>query len=322
MNVVLSAEDAAGIQALRAFGNRPHRIVAVMASPGRSTTSGATVWDAAVRMGLPVWPAERLTDSRLATTLHEEGADILLNVHSLYLVHAEVLAALPLGGFNLHPALLPRYAGLNSVSWAIYHGETEHGVTIHRMDPLVDAGPIVYQARIPIDPNETGLSLSAKCVRAGVGLMLRLADVAASDPASIPMIPQELSKRSYFGRDVPQSGRIDWGRSAAAVSNFVRACDYRPFPSPWGTPVTLSDGRDVGVVSAVTTGEAANEAPGTVRQASGQAVEVACADQWLRVNRVRSEEGITPAARVLRPGQRLGTDANERPAPVFMETTR
>ena len=307
MNVVLSAEDSAGIQMLRGMAKRRHRIVAVMASPERSARGSATVWDVAAQAGLQVWPASRLTDPDFAAVLREHGVDILLNVHSLYVVHPDVLAALPLGGFNLHPALLPRYAGLYSVSWAIYHGEAEHGVTIHRMDPVVDTGPIAYQARFPIEANETGLSLSTKCVKAGVELMLRLADLAAEDPGSMPAVPQDLAMRRYFGRDVPQAGRIDWHRSATAVWNFIRACDYRPFPSAWGTPMTRAVGRDIGIVTATPTDEIAEEQPGTVRAATGPSVKIACADRWLSVHKVQFDGGIAEAVSVLQPGMRLAT---------------
>jgi methionyl-tRNA formyltransferase len=228
---------------------------------------------------------------------------------------------LAVGGFNLHPALLPQYAGLNSASWAIYHGETEHGVTIHRMEADVDTGPIVFQERIPIAHNETGLSLSVKCVRTGVRLMLRLADVAARNPASIPCIPQDLSKRQYFGRGAPQRGRIAWNRPAARIWNFVRACDYRPLPSPWGTPLTRAAGRDVGIVAASITQEAATEPPGTVRHREGQSVEVACADTWLAVESVRLDGRVQAAANVLRSGQVLGDGSDIDPRPDSTETS-
>jgi UDP-4-amino-4-deoxy-L-arabinose formyltransferase/UDP-glucuronic acid dehydrogenase (UDP-4-keto-hexauronic acid decarboxylating) len=313
VNIVLSAEDAAGIQLLRALRQRAHRIVAVMTSAARSSRAMATVGAAAMGMGLPVWPAELLTASELATTFMQEGVDILLNVHSLVIVKAEVLAVLPLGAWNLHPSLLPRYAGLNSPSWALYHGETEHGVTVHRMNQAIDAGPIAYQTRFPVATHETGLSLSTRCIRAGVDLMLQLVDTASNDPTSIPATPQDPSRRRYFGRQVPQGGRIRWDRPAGEIWNLVRACDYRPFPSPWGVPETIADGRAVGILSVTSSGDVAVARPGTVRVVGGDTVQVACSDYWLTMHGVRVDGTVAAPVQVLSPGQVLGDEPPSTP---------
>src|SRR5438132_13247976 len=115
MNVILVGEDAAGIQSLRALARTEHRVVAVMASPARRGRSGGSLWDVAVKLGYATWPAELVKDPSLSERICSEQVDILLNVHSLFLIHKDVLNALPLGAFNLHPGPLPRYAGLNSV---------------------------------------------------------------------------------------------------------------------------------------------------------------------------------------------------------------
>jgi methionyl-tRNA formyltransferase len=100
--------------------------------------------------------------------------EVLLNVHSLFLIRKEVLEAPRLGSFNLHPRPLPRRAGLNSVCRAIYRDETEHGITSHKLVPEIDAGPIVYQECIGVVGEENGLSVTVKCVKIEVPLILRL----------------------------------------------------------------------------------------------------------------------------------------------------
>ena len=61
-------------------------------------------------------------------------------------------------------------------------------MTVHRMDPEIDAGPIVYQTRFPIEAGDTALSLSFKCVREGVTLMQRLLEVAEKGD-DLPLFP-------------------------------------------------------------------------------------------------------------------------------------
>src|SRR5207237_10106595 len=125
-----------------------------------------------------------------AQKIIDERVDVILNVHSRYIVHEEVCQAPRIGAFNMHPGPLPEYAGLNCVSWALYRGESRYAVTVHWMIREIDAGDIVYQASFPIQANDTPLLLTHKCVKAGVPLLARLLESAARDPQSIPRTPQ------------------------------------------------------------------------------------------------------------------------------------
>jgi methionyl-tRNA formyltransferase len=287
VNVLLVAEESAGIQVLRALAAGPHEVVAVMTAPP-TRGGGTTVAVVAEQLGVPVLPSERVREPDTAAWMTEQGIDLLLNVHSLYLIHGDVVAAPRIGSFNLHPGPLPHYAGLNAPSWAIYNGESRHAVTVHWMDPAVDTGPIAYEAWFDLTESDTGLSVSARCVREGVPLIERLLETAARDPGEIPRREQDLSRRRYYRRaDVPDRGRIVWERSARQIVDYVRAADYFPFPSPWGAPRTTLAGRDLAVVKASRTGEAADEAPGTVGGAREDGVDVAAADEWVLVERVQ-----------------------------------
>ena len=286
MRILLIAEDAPGIQLLRALQERGHEIVAVLATPTDQSTRGPAMWGVAEQAGIRTWPAERATDPALGQVVRKEGVDLLLNVYSLFIVRGQVLEAPRIGAYNLHPGPLPAYAGLNSVCWAIYHGEDTHGVTVHRMDPIVDTGPIAYQATFPVEPTDTGLTVSTRCIRVGVDLMIRLVDTADRDPAQIPAVEQDLGKRSYFGREIPNDGRLSWAASATEVRDFVRACDFSPLRSPWGTPTAEIAGREVGVASMSVTGSPATDPPGSFRSCSDGSVLVACIDEWVRVDTV------------------------------------
>ncbi len=296
MNVVLAAEESAGLQMLRALLRSNHRVAAVLAAPPAPAAAGVSVWKAAADAGVETWPAKMVKYPSLAERLRQSNVDLLLNVHSLYIINREVLAAPKLGTFNLHPGPLPRYAGLNAVSWAIFAGEREHGVTVHKVEPAIDTGPIVYQSLFPIEDCDTGLSLSLKCVREGVALMLRLVEAAASDPARIPLLPQDLRAREYFGRQVPENGRICWAWPAQKIINFVRACDYFPFRSPWGHPWTHFRGEQLSVVKAFRTGRRCDATPGTIEQCSDKAILVACQDEWISVEKVKiGDKYLSPA---------------------------
>jgi len=302
-------EESAGIQTLKALAGSDHRIVAVMASQSKNNGLLANLWETAERLGYQTWPSELVKDPRIADEVRAAEVDVILNIHSLFIINKEIVKAPRIGCFNMHPGPLPRYAGLNAVSWAIYRGETSHGVTIHKMEPGIDTGPIVYQELFDIYDADTGLTLSARCIRSGIPLVLRLIETASTDPAAIPLMPQDLTKREYFGREIPHDGKLGWSLPAREIVNFIRACDFFPFPSPWGHPQTIleakSGEKEIGVVKAHLTRERCDRSPGTVGEVVGSGVKVACGDEWIVVNKLKAEGRYVDSAEVLKPGNRL-----------------
>jgi methionyl-tRNA formyltransferase len=291
MRIALLCEESAGARILEALAKGTHELAAVLTSPG------SPAWRLAARLGLSPQAAGRVRQPGFAGELAAAGAELLLNVHSLYIVPAAVLQVPRFGAYNLHPGLLPHYAGLNAPSWAIYNGEASHGVSVHRMDPGIDTGAVVFEERFPINAEDTGLSVALRCAQKGVDLILRLLHILAENPNTLPLAPQNASKRRYFGREVPQGGRIDWNAPARRIYDFVRACDYHPFPSPWGTPRARLGNDEISVLKVGMTGEACKAAPGTVKDK----IFVATADEWLCLKKFKkgSEQlSDNPPARI------------------------
>lgn len=309
LNVLLVAEESAGSAALRYLCSSGHRVVAVLTTPPGDPQRSGACWNAAQALGCRTLPAASVTDPRLATMLHEENVDIVLNVHSLYLIAREILEAPHIGCFNLHPGPLPRYAGRNAPSWAIYRGEQEHGVTVHHMIPTVDAGPIAYQRRFSINEDDTGLSLATRCIIEGHPLLRKLLESAASDPRSIPRSAQDLTRREYFNGKVPGGGWLDFSRPAREVVNFLRAACYHPFRSPWGHPRASLGRAEIGIVTGSLTHTPAVAPPGVVTELSGTGAVVCCADESILVHKVRSSGDYRNAADVLSTGTILGPGA-------------
>ena len=151
----------------------------------------------------------------------------LFSFYYRHMLHDPMLQ-IPLGGaFNLHGSLLPAYRGRVPVNWALVHGETESGVTLHRMVLKPDAGNILAQEMVSILPNDTARDLFMKLVCAAERMLLRvLPDLLAGKLHEHPM---DLSRGSYFGGRRPEDGRIDWSRSAWEIHNLIRAV-APPYP--------------------------------------------------------------------------------------------
>lgn len=289
LKIVLVAEESAGLQVLRALHAAPEapEIVAVVSATKPERGRRPVVPQAVNHLGLPLRSAAELQRPSFASWLRDRDVDVLLNVHSLFVLGADVVAAPRLGSFNLHPGPLPEYAGLNAPSWAIYRGEPRHAVTLHWMDAGIDSGPIAYESSFEIDETETGLSLTGKCIRHGVPLALRLVADATRDPSSVPARAQDLRRRQYFGQEVPNEGRIVWSARAREIVRFVRAADYIPFTSPWGVPRAKLGNRTVGIAKASLTGKSTDQSPGSVASMGTHGtMTVAAADEWVAVDRL------------------------------------
>jgi methionyl-tRNA formyltransferase len=302
LRVVIACQESAGVRALELVVERGHRVIAVLTDPRRDPTPSTGVAAAADRLGIEVRDAALVREPALASWLHAESVDLLLNVHSLHLAIGSVVEAPRIGSFNLHPGPLPGYPGLNAPSWGIYDRAPTFGCTVHWMDAGIDTGPIAYAGQFPIGDRDTGLTLTTRCARAGLPLLARVLDDAASGGAArIPRIEQE-GERIDRGPGPPHEGRLPWALSADRIVAFVRACDYGPFPSPWGRVTATVGGVDVGVTRArAVAGELEQgDAPGRVLEIDGDDVLVVAGEETvLRISRLERGGVSLPAAEVV-----------------------
>ncbi len=304
LNILLVGEEAAGIQVLRILSASPHHVVAVASTPSENSQV-STLWNVAGKMKIERLSAQLVKQSQFSKYVSENQVDLILNVHSLYLMDVDVINACRIGAYNMHPGPLPEYAGLNVPSWAIYRGETEHAVTIHQMVSRIDAGTIAYEQRFPIEADDNGMTLMSKCVRAGVPLIRKLLHDAAAGVDQIPKVTQDLNRRQFFRGQAPNEGELCWHRPAKDIINHVRAADYSPFMSPWGNPANIIEGRKFGIVRAKATKLPADAPPGTVGKQHESGFYVAAKDHWVLVETLTIDGKTLGAQEILKTDQRL-----------------
>jgi len=156
-----------------------------------------------------------------------QDPDFLFSFYYRYMLKAAWLEVPRRGALNMHGSLLPRYRGRAPVHWAIIHGETATGASLHYMLEKPDAGALVDQQSVPILENDTALDVSFKVAAAAQAVLRRsLPKLIAGNADARPL---DLAQGSYFGRRRPEDGRIDWRQGARAVHNLVRAV-APPFP--------------------------------------------------------------------------------------------
>lgn len=169
--------------------------------------------------------ANQLID--LVPQIQELAPDYLFSFYYRHIIPTELLACAKIAALNMHGSLLPKYRGRAPVNWAILHGETETGATLHVMEAKPDAGDIVGQSVVSIGPNETATEVFGKVSQAAVTVMNQLLPELVQ--GHVPRKPNPLALGSYFGGRKPADGQILWQQTAKQVHDLVRAV-APPYP--------------------------------------------------------------------------------------------
>jgi methionyl-tRNA formyltransferase len=191
-----------------------------------------TIWfdsvaELAALHGIPTIMPDDPNSPEVVAQIRALRPDFFFSFYYREMLKRELLEIPKLGALNMHGSLLPKFRGRVPVNWAIIHGETVTGATLHYMTEKPDNGDIVAQIAVPILPNDTGLQVFHKVtVAAEVGLDGVLPELMAG---TAPRTKQDLSKGSYFGGRKAEDGVIDWSRSAQQIHNLVRAV-APPYP--------------------------------------------------------------------------------------------
>jgi methionyl-tRNA formyltransferase len=163
----------------------------------------------------------------LIPQLQALAPDYIFSFYYRNMIPAQILACAKIAALNMHGSLLPKYRGRAPINWAILHGESKTGATLHVMEAKPDAGDIVAQAEVSIGPDETATDVFAKVSQAAVSVInVVLPDLILG---KVPHQLNDLSKGSYFGGRKPSDGLIHWDQSAQQIHNLVRAV-APPYP--------------------------------------------------------------------------------------------
>lgn len=234
-------------------------------------------------LNLPVYAPEDVNHPLWVDRIRELQPDVIFSFYYRNMLSEEVLSLAPLGGFNLHGSLLPRYRGRAPVNWALLKGESETGVTLHKMVKRPDAGDIVGQLAVPISSDDIALTLHAK-VRDAAKVLLT--DVLPKiKQGNVTLTPQDESQASYFGRRTAADGEIHWHKSATEINNLIRAVT-EPYPGAF----TYLGQRKMTIWRSRPLATAHDKQPGTVL--SSDPLVVACGEGALEILAGQSESGL------------------------------
>jgi methionyl-tRNA formyltransferase len=172
-----------------------------------------------------------------------------------------------LGTFNIHASLLPKLRGAAPIQAAIREGHERTGVTVMRVVPALDAGPIIHQIATPIVDDETFGELSLRLSELGALALIEALSLLAI--GEVTEVEQDESRATYAPKVNREAARVDWSLDAIAVSHVVRAYDPRPGAF---TRLRAADVKLFGARPAPKAGGA----PGEVLEIARGAMTVAC----------------------------------------------
>jgi methionyl-tRNA formyltransferase len=257
-----------------------HQVVAAYTRAPRPAGRGmapqqSQVAREAARLDIPIFTPKTLKDTTAASRIGELKADAAVVVAYGLILPKTILDLFPLGCFNLHASLLPRWRGAAPIQRAIMTGDNATGVMVMKMEESLDTGPIAMADQVPIGPDMTAGELHDEL--APRGARLTAVALAALERGSLQLTPQSKEGATYANKIEKSETRIDWAKSWSEVHNHIRGLS--PFPGAW------FEAADVGRVKVLRSTKA--EDAGKPGQILDDRLTVACGNGALRIVEVQ-----------------------------------
>ncbi|WP_441244756.1 methionyl-tRNA formyltransferase [Tardiphaga sp. 768_D3_N2_1] len=211
-----------------------HEVVAVYTREAKPAGRGMKLQPTPVareaeRLGIPVLTPKTLRTEEAETQFRAFDADAAVVVAYGMILPQNILDAVPLGCFNLHGSLLPRWRGAAPIQRAIMSGDAESGVMVMKMDVGLDTGDVAMADRIAITDTMTAKDLHDALAPLGA----RLIGIAMGglERGGLRLRPQSEDGVTYADKIAKAEAKIDWSRPARAVLRHIHGLS--PFPGAW-----------------------------------------------------------------------------------------
>ncbi|UDF04257.1 methionyl-tRNA formyltransferase [Asticcacaulis sp. AND118] len=285
------------VKALAELVAAGHEIVCVYSQPPAPKGRGQVLTPSPVHafadsLGLPVRTPRSMKAAEAIAEFQALDIDAAIVVAYGQILKREVLAHPPLGCFNLHASLLPRWRGAAPIQRAIMAGDSHTGVQVMRMSEGLDEGPIILSGRVEITAQDTAQTLHDKLANLGASLLpVALAAIERNQPAG----DAQVGEATYAKKITSEEARIDWSRPARELDWHIRGLS--PFPGAWTVLHTAKGEQRLKVLMSRVGEVATDAAPGTL---VGPGLSIATGEGVIELIRVQREgKGVQDAAEFL-----------------------
>ncbi len=239
LRIVYMGTPGFAVEPLRRLVEGGYNVVGVVTMPDKPAGRGHKIQFSAVKeyalaQGLPLLQPEKLKADSFLQALRALQAHLQVVV-AFRMLPEVVWHMPPMGTFNLHASLLPRYRGAAPVNWAVINGETETGVTTFFLKQEIDTGEIIRQERVPIADTDDAGTLHDKLMLLGGQLVVdTVDDILAGRVSSVPQ--ERLAPEGPLPvapKIFKETCRVDWRQPVKRVYDFIRG--LAPYPAAWTT---------------------------------------------------------------------------------------
>jgi methionyl-tRNA formyltransferase len=246
LRIVFMGTPDFAVESLKALVENNYNIVGVVTAPDRPAGRGqklkqSPVKEYAVSVNIPVLQPEKLKNEEFLGELKALKADLQIIV-AFRMLPEVVWSMPPLGSFNLHGSLLPRYRGAAPINWAVINGDKETGVTTFFLKHEIDTGNVIFQERMPINDDDTAGTVHDKMMVLGAGLVVKTVQAIIDEKAEALPQSNDESQLKHAPKIFKDDCRIDWQKDVESVRNHIRGLS--PYPTAW-TEFGMKNGKQI-----------------------------------------------------------------------------
>jgi methionyl-tRNA formyltransferase len=286
MKIVFMGTPQFAVPSLKILVEKNHELAAVATQPDRPKGRGRKiapppVKEVALEMGLPVFQPEKARSEEFVRRVEALAPDAICVVSYGQFLPEGLLSIPKFGSINVHTSLLPRYRGAAPINWAIINGDEVTGITTISMSMEMDAGDILLQEEVPIEPNDTALTLYEKMAPRAAELLARTLEEI--EDGRLEPTPQDPAAATFAPKLTKEMANIDWSRSSREIHNLVRGTD------PWPGAYTHHQGRLLKIWKTEAVDQEDGPEPGTILNVGKEGLLVQTGKGRLRIKEVQFE---------------------------------
>jgi methionyl-tRNA formyltransferase len=288
MRIIFMGTPEFAVASLDILVQNNYNVVGVVTVPDKPAGRGQQIQQSAVKKyalekGLRILQPEKLKDEFFINELKELKADLQIVV-AFRMLPEVVWNMPPLGTYNLHGSLLPKYRGAAPINWAIINGEIESGVTSFKLKHDIDTGNVLFQAKVPISKTTTAGELHDTLMQLGAEVILKT--VKAIESGNYELKPQDDAQSIHAPKLFKETCKIHWNNNCEKIYNLIRGLS--PYPAAF-TEFMDKNNQTVGIKIFSSEMEEANHsyAIGTVVSDGKLFLKVACTNGFIHIKELQ-----------------------------------
>jgi len=304
MNIIFFGSDDFALTHLETLCHSEHKVLACVTQPDRPKGRGlpmtvSVIKEFSVKNKIPVFQPTDLHDQNFIEELGRLQSDIFVVIAYGRILPTEILSIPKIFSVNVHASLLPRYRGAAPINWAIINGDTKTGVTLIKMNELMDAGEIIAQETVTIEENDNATTLRARLAKASGPLLLHT--LKSIHDNKFHLTKQDLSKVSYAPKLTKDLGVIRWEEKATTIHNLVRGL------IPWPNAFSYVKGKRFKILETEVIEDFDSRCQaGEVFSVSREGIDVMAGYGALSIKKVQPDNGKPMEAHSFASGYKIG----------------